>query len=149
LPGATAWHACAAAGDFWPTMTLAVVGDTAWVACKEDGTVESLAGARVKLDGDAIAVLSAFDAIWALSERGTLYRIVDGKLAGTLDLQATKPYNLWAGAGSLWAIDDGAGEVIEVNPDGSAIVGKTPVGDGPADLAFDGDTVYVINHRDR
>ena len=57
---------CAAAGDFWPTMTLAVDGDTAWVACKEQSRIESLDGEELRLEDQAIAVLSAFDAIWAL-----------------------------------------------------------------------------------
>src|SRR5262245_51588499 len=66
LPGARADRTCAAAGDFWPTMTIAVDGRTAWIACKEDNAVESLDGTKVELDGQAIAVLHAFDAIWAL-----------------------------------------------------------------------------------
>ena len=32
LPGARAIKVCAAAGPFWPTMTLALLGKTAWVA---------------------------------------------------------------------------------------------------------------------
>jgi DNA-binding beta-propeller fold protein YncE len=126
-------------------MTLALDGATAWVACKEDETVESLAGETVALDGQAIAVLSAFGAVWALSERGTLRRI-GGE---AIDLDARAPYNLWSGAGSLWAIDDASGEVIRIDPRTHAVIAKTPVGDGPADMAFDGETVYVINHRDR
>ena len=97
-------------------MTIAVDGETAWVACKEDNAVESLAGAKVELDGQALAVLSAFDAIWALSDRGTLFRIVNGGTAEQIDLEAGKPYNLWSGAGSMWAIDDGSGEVIRIDP---------------------------------
>ena len=149
LPGALADGTCAAAGDFWPTMTIAVDDQTAWIACKEDNAVQSLAGAKVALDGAAIAVLSAFDAIWALSDRGTLLRIEDGGTVEQIDLQAGNPYNLWSGAGSLWAIDDGSGEVIRIDPKTNAVVTKIEVGDGPADMVFDGDTAYVVNHRDR
>lgn len=149
LPGALADRTCPAAGDFWPTMTLAVDGQTAWVACKEDNAVKSLAGAKVELDGQAIAVLEAFDAIWALSERGTLFRIENGGTTEQIDLGAGKPYNLWSGAGSMWAIDDGSGEVIRIDPKTNEVVKKIAVGDGPADMVFDGDTAYVINHRDR
>src|SRR5687767_8466705 len=78
LPGGT--KACAAAGDFWPTMTLALDGDTAWVACKEESRIESLSGEELALDGQAIAVLSAFDAVWALDDRGSLYRVGSGKV---------------------------------------------------------------------
>ena len=35
LPGARSIKVCAAAGPFWPTMTLALDGTFAWVACKE------------------------------------------------------------------------------------------------------------------
>ena len=35
--------ACAAAGPYWPTMTLALSGDTAWVACKEQSRIVRIA----------------------------------------------------------------------------------------------------------
>ena len=143
LPGATS--ACAAAGDFWPTMTLALADDTAWVACKEESRIESLAGEELALDGQAIAVLSALDAVWALDDRSSLYRVGSGKVA---DLDLSRPYNLWTGAGAVWAIDDGSGEVVRVDPDTYEFT-KTAVGDGPADMVFDDDTAWVINHRDR
>ena len=143
LPGGK--KACAAAGDFWPTMTLALAGDTAWVACKEESRIESLSGEQLALDGQAIAVLSAFDAVWALDDRGSLYRVGSGKVA---DLELSKPYNLWTGADALWTIDDGSGEVVRVDPDTYETT-KTAVGDGPADMVFDDETAWVINHRDR
>ena len=43
---------------------------------------------RSSSTGQAIAVLSAFDAIWALSDRGTLFRIEDGGIAEQIDLEA-------------------------------------------------------------
>ena len=129
-------------------MVLARVGATTWVACKEDNRVVSLDGARVDLDGPPIAVLGAFGALWALDANGTLYRIEGTRVAARLDLQAAAPYNLWAGAGSLWAVDDRAGEVIRIDPAGE-IVAKVAVGDGPADIAFAGTTAWIVNHRDR
>ena len=39
LPGARAIKVCAAAGPFWPTMTLALQGTSAWIACKEQSRV--------------------------------------------------------------------------------------------------------------
>jgi hypothetical protein len=141
LPGAT--PACAAAGDFWPTMTLALDGDTAWVACKEESRIESLDGEELALSDQAIAVLNAFDAIWALDARGGLYR--GQKVA---DLETAAAYNLWAGAGAMWSIDDRSGEVIRIDPESYEIT-KIAVGDGPADMVFDEEDAWVINHRDR
>jgi hypothetical protein len=155
LPGARAYRACAAAGDFWPTMVLARAGATTWVACKEDDRLVSLDGARVDLDGarvdldgPPIAAFGAFGALWALDSAGTLYKIDGSRVAAKLDLQAAAPYNLWAGAGSLWAVDDRSGEVIRIDPAGK-IVAKVAVGDGPADIAFAGATAWIVNHRDR
>jgi hypothetical protein len=73
-------------------MTLALDGSTAWVACKEDSKVVSLDGGEVELGGQAIAVLSAFDAIWALDDRGTLYRIEDSRIAQEIATEASAPY---------------------------------------------------------
>jgi hypothetical protein len=39
LPGARTIKVCAAAGPYWPTMTLALQGTSAWVACKEQSRV--------------------------------------------------------------------------------------------------------------
>ena len=41
LPGAVAIKACAGAGAYWPTMTLALDGGSAWVACKEQARVSA------------------------------------------------------------------------------------------------------------
>src|SRR5262245_20844319 len=75
LPGARGYRSCAAAGDFWPTMILARIDGTTWVACKEESRLVSLDGAAVELDDQPIAILAAFDALWALDTRGTLYRV--------------------------------------------------------------------------
>src|SRR3954468_10884161 len=81
LPGAHAIHACAGAGPYWPTMTLAIRGTTAWVACKEQSRlvrVDTTSGkttASVRLNGAPIAVVSGLGGIWALDSGGALYRI--------------------------------------------------------------------------
>jgi len=62
IPAAQAVRACAGAGAYWPTMTLALQGATAWVACKEQARIVRLrlpAGRRtatVGLDGQVTAV---------------------------------------------------------------------------------------------
>ena len=43
IAGARAFRACAAAGPYWPTMTLALAGKAAWVACKEQSRLVRLA----------------------------------------------------------------------------------------------------------
>jgi hypothetical protein len=145
LSGASAERTCAAGGDFWPTMVLARSDGTTWVACKEQSRV---LGASVALDGPPIALLAASDALWALDANGTLYRIEDGRIAARSDLDLQAPYNLWEGAGALWTADDRAGEVVRIDRDG-AVQARIAVGDGPADMAFDGETAWVVNHRDR
>src|SRR5262249_55037072 len=92
---------------------------------------------------------SAFGAIWALDDRGTLYRIEDGTVAKEIDTEASKPYNLWAGADSIWTVDDQSGEVIRIDPRSGEIVAKVDTGDGAASIAFAGGFAYVMNHRDR
>jgi len=42
IPQAHAVRACAGAGPYWPTMTLALQGRSAWVACKERARVVRL-----------------------------------------------------------------------------------------------------------
>jgi DNA-binding beta-propeller fold protein YncE len=44
---------------------------------------------------------------------------------------------------------DQAAEIVRIDPATNAVVARIAVGDGPADLAFDGSDVYVIDHRDR
>ena len=157
LPGATAFTACAGAGPYWPTETLAVDGSTAWVACKEQSRVvrfdmrNGKTTGSVALDGQPIAVLAAFGSIWALDGSGSLYRIdrTTGKLAEQVATRAITAYNLWAGAGSLWVVDDSTGEVVRIAPGGSHAVKTIEVGDGAADMVFAGTSAWVVNHRDR
>ena len=43
IPEARALRSCAGAGPYWPTMTLALSGNTAWVACKEQARLVRMA----------------------------------------------------------------------------------------------------------
>jgi hypothetical protein len=108
LPGANAVKVCAAAGPRWPTMTLAVEGASAWVACKEQSRlirVNTKTGKTrsVRLRGPAIAVKSAFGSIWALDEGGSLYRLNPrtAKVAKRISLTVAAAYNIWTGGGSV------------------------------------------------
>src|SRR5918992_6274932 len=80
VPGARAVRACAAAGPHWPTMTLALSGSTAWVACKEQQRLMRIdltrgrSTASVRLGGAVIAVAAGLGSVWAL-DSATLYRI--------------------------------------------------------------------------
>jgi YVTN family beta-propeller protein len=159
LPGAEAFAICPNAGAFWPTETLALDSGAAWVACKEAGLLKryDLAASRntamFRLGGsDLIGVTTGFGSIWALDGTGgTLTRIDPNgnRVDARISLPASKPYNVWTGAGAVWVADDGRGEVVRIDPATNKPVASIEVGDGPADLAFDGSTLWVINHRDR
>ena len=109
--------------------------------------------ATIALPGSTpIAVVAGLGSIWALDgPPGTLYRIdpTTTRIAARSVLGVARPYNLWIGAGSIWSVDDGAGEVLKIDPDTLQIVARIPVGDGAADLVFQGTDCWVINHRDR
>src|SRR5262249_12797544 len=151
LPSSHAVKACAAAGPYWPTMTLAIDRGSAWVACKEQSRVIriDLASGRttksVALSGSPIAVTAGLGAVWALDSGGTLYRIDRGGITKRITVLAAAAYNVWVGGGSLWVADDQGASVRRVSP----TTGKsTPiaVSDGPADLAFDAKHAWVIDH---
>ena len=155
LPGAEASAICAGAGQFWPTETLAVDFGSPWVVCKDIGWVLRLRpDTAFRFGGpNLIAVTSGFGSIWALdgSRTGTLHRIdpnTNGFLA-RLDVGTSAPYNVWTGAGSVWVAGDQGAEIVRIDPATNAVIAHIAVGDGPADLAFDGSDVYVIDHRDR
>ena len=155
LPGTESRRACAGAGPFWPTETLAVRGGTAWVACKEQQRVVrvSLSSGTLRskaLEGSPIAILDGLGAIWTLDSSGVVSRLDrrSARVTARIQTGTAAPYNLWAGAGSLWSADDRAGEIVRVDPARRRVVARIPVGDGPADMVFRGGRAWVINHRD-
>jgi streptogramin lyase len=156
LPGARAIKVCAAAGPYWPTMTLALSGGSAWVACKERSRVIRVSTKTgkttktVRLQGSAIAVRAGFRSIWALDSGGTLYRLNPrtGKVARRISLRVAAAYNIWIGGGSVWVADDQGASVVRVSPRTNRVVARIRVGDGPASMAFAGGTAWVMNHRD-
>jgi len=140
LPGAHVVRICAAAGPYWPTMTLALRGRSAWVACKEQARVtrvDTRSGKRaksVRLGAPVIAVASGLGSIWALDSGATLYRLnaSSGKVARRIALPAAAPYNIWIGGGSVWVAADQGAQVVRVSPRTNRVVARIPVGDGPA-----------------
>jgi len=156
LPGTVTYRACAGAGPYWPTMTLALDRGFAWVACKEQARVVRVntrtheLGPSLRLDSPVIAVAAGYGSIWALDSGSTLTKIdpASGRVVRRTALGAAAAYNIWAGGGSIWVADDQGRQVIRVAKTG-AVVRRIAVGDGPADLAFSGTSAWVINHRDR
>jgi len=157
LPGSRAIKVCAAAGPYWPTMTLALRGTSAWIACKQQSRVirvDTRSGKRLKsvpLGAPVIAVATGFNSIWALDSGGRLYRLnASGKIVNRIALRReAAPYNIWIGGGSVWVADDQGAHMARVSPSTNKVVARPPVGNGPADMAFNGGTAWVINHRDR
>ena len=156
LSGAQSHRACAGAGPYWPTETLTVHEGVPWVACKEQQRLVRIAlpSARLRsvpLDGQPIAVVAGFGAIWALDTGGVVSRIDprSAKVTGRIATGASGPYNLWVGAGSLWSVDDRSGEVLRIDPVRRKVLARIAVGDGPADMIFRNGRAWVINHRDR
>jgi streptogramin lyase len=155
LPGTESRRACAGAGPYWPTETLAVRGGTAWVACKEQLRVVrvSLSSGALRsraLAGSPIAIVAGLGAVWTLDTSGVISRLDPASARVTARIQTgmSGPYNLWVGAGSLWSADDRAGQIVRVDPARRRVVTRIPVGDGPADLVFRDGRAWVINHRD-
>src|SRR3954453_1600915 len=156
LPGARAIKVCAAAGPFWPTMTLALSRSSAWVACKEQSrlirvsTKTGKTTKSVRLRGAVIAVKPGFRSIWALDSGGTLYRLSPktAKVAKRISLRVPAAYNIWIGGGSVWVADDQGASVVRVSPQTNRVVARIRGGDGPASMAFNGGTAWVIKHRD-
>ena len=156
IPGARAVPACAAAGPYWPTMTLALGGDTAWVACKEQSRIVGIAlpggrkTATLRLGAPVIAVATGLGSLWALDSGSTLYRIDPERARVTRRIQvgAAAAYNIWIGAGAVWVADDQGASVLRISPATNRVVARIPVGDGPADMAFSGTRAWVLTHRD-
>ncbi len=159
LSGAKPYAVCAAAGEFWPVMTLALGSGSLWVACRHEARVLRIdpatgaVRARIALRGaaEAYAVAAGLGAVWVLdSQRSNLYRIDPARnaIVRTIPLGAGKAYNVWVGPNAVWVADDGRGQVLRIDPTGG-VTDRIDVGDGPSDLAFAGDTAWVVNHRDR
>jgi DNA-binding beta-propeller fold protein YncE len=136
-------------------MTLALDGTSAWTACKEQARIVRLSTTSgktlrtLRLGGPVIAVTSGLGSIWAVDSIGTLYRVRTGKVIRRIRLPAAAPYNVWIGGGSVWVADDQGARVLRISPRTNTVVARPPVGDGPADIAFNGGSAWVINHRDR
>jgi hypothetical protein len=156
LPDAPSLSICAAAGPYWPTMTLGLRGRTAWVACKERTQLMRVtlpAGTKravVRLDAPVIAVAVGLGSVWALDTGSTLYRLnaQTGRIARRIQLGAAAAYNIWIGAGAVWVADDQAARVIRVSPSTNRVTARIAVGDGPADIAFAGRRAWIVTHRD-
>jgi hypothetical protein len=157
LRGARMLKVCAGAGPYWPTMTLAVSGRYAWVACKEQSRVvrvDTRSGRTLKsvaLGGSPIAVVTGLGSVWALDSGGTLYRLraSTGKVVRRISTDTAAAYNIWIGGGSVWVADDQGASIVRIARASNRVVARVRVSDGPADMAFDGRTAWVINHRDR
>jgi streptogramin lyase len=156
IPQANAVRVCAGAGPYWPTMTLALQGRTAWIACKEQARLVRvrLPGGRrtatVPLGGEVIAVAVGLGSVWALDTGSTLYRLdpASGRIVRRIQLGATAAYNVWIGDGAVWVADDQGAAILRVSPSSNKVVARIPVGDGPADMVFRGTQGWVITHRD-
>jgi hypothetical protein len=156
IPQAHAIRACASAGPYWPTMTLALQGRTAWIVCKEQARLVRLRlpGGRqtttVALGGEVIAVAVGLGSVWALDTGSTLYRLdpAKGRTEKRIQLGAAAAYNVWIGGGAVWVADDQGAAILRVSPSSNRVVARMPVGDGPADMVFRGAQAWVITHRD-
>jgi DNA-binding beta-propeller fold protein YncE len=156
IPEARAIRACAAAGPYWPTMTLALQGNTAWVACKEQsrllriGLARGRTTAKVRLDGPVIAVAIGFGSVWALDSSSRLYRLDPrtARVTKRIQVGAVAAYNIWIGGGSVWVADDQSARVLRVSPRTNRVIARIAVGNGPADMVFAPGRAWVVNHRD-
>jgi DNA-binding beta-propeller fold protein YncE len=156
IAGARALRACAAAGPYWPTMTLALAGKAAWVACKEQSRLVRLAlpsgrqTGGVRLDAPVTAVAVGPGSVWALDANSTLYRLDTGtgRVRRRIQLDAIAAYNIWIGGGAVWVADDQGASVLRIAPSTNKVVAHIRVGDGPADMAFFGTQAWVVTHRD-
>jgi DNA-binding beta-propeller fold protein YncE len=155
IPEARAMRACAGAGPFWPTMTLALSGRNAWVACKEQARLVRMTlpsgrkTATVQLDGPVIAVAVGLGSVWALDSGSTLYRLSPrtARITKRIQTGASAAYNIWIGGGAVWVADDQGARVLRISPAANKVVARISVGDGPADMAFAGTQAWVVAHR--
>ena len=156
IPAARAVRTCAAAGPYWPTMTLAVSGGNAWVACKENARLVRMSlgkgrtTATIRLGTPVVAVALGLRSVWALDTASTLYRIdpVKARVTKRIRTGARAAYNIWIGSGAVWVADDQGASVLRISPATNKVVARISVGDGPADMAFSGEQAWVMTHRD-
>jgi streptogramin lyase len=156
IPDARAVRICAAAGPYWPTMTLTLSATTAWIACKEETRIVRVSlpsgrrTATVRLGVPVTAVTRGLGSVWALDTSSTVYRIDPRRARVTrrIPTGANAAYNIWIGSGAVWVADDQGAQVLRISPSTNTVVARIPVGDGPADMAFAGTTAWVITHRD-
>jgi streptogramin lyase len=97
-----------------------------------------------------IGVALGYGSIWALDSAGSLNRISlsTGHVVKQISTAVGNAYNVFIGAGSVWVAGDSSAEVVRVSPVGNRVVAHIRVGDGPADIAFQGSSAWVIDHRD-
>ena len=156
VPEARAVRTCAGAGPHWPTMTLALTGNTAWVACKEQARLVRMTlpsgrrTATVQLDGAVIAVAVGLGSVWALDSGSTLYRLNPrtARVTKRIPTGASAAYNIWIGGGAVWVADDQGARVLRISRSTNRVVARIAVGDGPADMVFAGKRAWVLTHRD-
>ena len=121
-----------------------------WRARRTVARVSPQTARSVALDGPPIAragrvrrAVGAGRQRHALPDRGRAGRAP----RSTSTLQA--PYNLWAGAGSLWAVDDRAGEVIRIDPRAVRSRPGSRSATGRPTWPSTATTAWIVNHRDR
>ena len=137
-------------------MTLALSGKSAWIACKEQSRLVRMSlpqgrrTATVRLNGPVIAVAAGLGSVWALDTGSTLYRINPrtARVKKRIPLSASNPYNIWIGGGAVWVADDQGARVLRISPSRNRVVARVSVGDGPADMVFEGARAWVLTHRD-
>src|SRR5262249_40066996 len=129
---------------------------TGWLACKEQSRVVKLDLAHkrqlrsISVGTPVIAVALGYGSLWGLDSAGWLHPVSlsSRRVVKQIDTGAAHAYNVFHGAGSVWVAGDSSGEVVRISPDANRVVAHIRVGDGPADIAFQGASAWVIDHRD-
>ena len=150
-------HACAAAGAYWPTMTLARRGSTAWVACKEQARLVRIEPPGGPQDGDrrvspgaVIAVASGsapsgrstpLDALPHRSPRRTRHQADPAR-------RGRRVQHLDRRRRGLGRRRSGRPRSCGSRPRRTRSIARIPVGDGPADMVVRREERWVIDHRD-
>jgi streptogramin lyase len=159
--GAPTHRVCAGAGIPYQQYGLTIGFGSLWVACTKRGEVARVDPATgavqawIPVPGEPVFQVSAGErGVWAIALRGNVvYRIdpATNRVAAQVPLQGSVPY-LWAGAGAVWAADDGGfgstGSMLRLNAATARQEARVQVGDGPAGFATDGSRVWILNHRE-